>query len=83
LRRKRTEPTMDQLWVMMATLIAFIEANYDDPWDYYREFEAGAKRQNDLFRKIEAFRRDPANFAAILAASPDAAKAMGRGVVKQ
>jgi hypothetical protein len=79
--RKRTEPTMDQLWVMMATLIAFIEANYDDPWAYFHEFDNGD--QAALFRKLEAFRRDPANFAAILAASPDAAKSIGRGVVKQ
>jgi hypothetical protein len=77
------KPTMDQLWVMMATLIAFIEANYDDPWDYYREFEAGGKRQKRLFRKLEAFRLDPANTAAIVAASPAAAVSLGRGETKQ
>ena len=81
--KKRREPTMDQLWVMMATLIAFIEASYDDPWDYYREFEAGEKRKKALIRELEAFRLDPANAAAIVAASPAAAVSLGRGAIKQ
>ena len=77
------EPTMDQLWVWVATLIAFVEANYDNPWDYYREFEASEKRRKALFRRLEAFRLDPANAAAIVAAAPAAAQSLGRGATKQ
>ena len=80
---KKREPTMDELWVMMATLIAFIEANYDDPWDYYREFEASATLKKALFRRLEAFRLDPANTAPIVAAAPIAAQSLGRGATKQ
>jgi hypothetical protein len=81
--KKKPELTNDQLWVMMATLIAFIEANYDDPWDYYREYEGGRTRQKALFRRIEAFRLDPDNEAAIVAAAPAAAQSLGRGATKQ
>ena len=66
---KKREPTMDELWVMMATLIAFIEAS--------------ATLKKALFRRLEAFRLDPANTAAIVAAAPAAAQSLGRGATKQ
>jgi hypothetical protein len=80
---RKCELTSDLLWVMMATLIAFIEANYDDPWDYYREYEASAKRRRALIKRVEAFRLDPENEAAIVAAAPAAAQSIGRGATKQ
>ena len=79
----KCEFTSDVLWVMMATLIAFIEANYDDPWDYYREYEASARRRKALIKRVEAFRLDPENLAAIVAAAPAAAQSLGRGATKQ
>ena len=79
----KLELTSDVLWVMMATLIAFIEAKYDDPWDYYREYYASAKRRKALVKRVEAFRLDPENEAAIIAAAPAAAQSIGRGATRQ
>ena len=78
--KARTEPTMGELWVMMATILAFQKANQIDPIDYFREFARNEKR---LFRKIEAFRQDPANRDAIIAEHREAAKQIGRGETKQ
>lgn len=79
-KKARTEATMGELWVMMATILAFQKANDLDPADYFREFLRDEKR---LFRRIEAFLRDDENRPAIFAEVEEAAKQIGRGVTKQ
>ena len=79
-KKVRTEPTMGELWVMMATVLAFQKAHDLDPADYFRAF---LRNEKALFRRIEAFRRDPANRTAIFAEHRQAAELIGRGVTKQ
>ena len=79
-KKKRVEPTMDELWVLVATVLAFMKANGIAPVDYSREF---ARNQKGLFRKIEAFRRDPANQVAITREAAEAAEHIGRGETRQ
>ena len=80
LSKKKGEPTMGDLWVMTATVLAFMKANDIAPVDYFREY---ARNQKRLFRKIEAFRLNPANRDAIVAEHRTAAEQIGRGVTKQ
>jgi hypothetical protein len=78
--KKKAEATMDQLWVMTATVLAFQKANEMASVEYFREF---ARDKKGLFRKVEAFRRDPANREAIIAERRAAAEQIGRGATKQ
>ena len=78
--KKKREPTMAELWVMMATVLAFQKAHGMEPFEYFRDFARNEKR---LFRKIEAFRRDPANREAIIAEHREAAKQIGLRATKQ
>ena len=79
-KKKKREPTMGELWVMMATVLAFQKAHGMGPFEYFSDFARNEKR---LFRKIEAFRRDPANREAIIAEHREAAKQIGLRATKQ
>jgi hypothetical protein len=73
-------PTMGEVWVMMATLLAFQKAHGLSDEDY---FSAAVKDWKKMYRKVDAFRLDPANKAAIVAEHAEAAKMIGyRGVTK-
>ena len=74
------EPTMDELWVMVATILAFKKAHKLSERDYLRQFLKGKKGG---FKQVDAFRRDPANRAAILSECIEAAAAIGRGTTRQ
>jgi hypothetical protein len=76
----KRELTMDELWVMIATILAFQKANELDRADYFREFFRDEKQ---LFRRIDAFQRDPANWDAIIAERSTAAAELGYGMTKQ
>jgi hypothetical protein len=76
----KRELTMDELWVMTATIMAFQKVNEIDRADFCREFLRDEKR---LFRRIEAFGRDPANRDAIFAERSAAAAELGHGMTKQ
>ena len=71
---------MDELWVLVATVLAFMKANEIAPADYFREF---ARDKKTLFRKIEAFRLDPANRVAITREAAEAAEHIRRGETRQ
>ena len=79
-KKARAEPTMGELWVAMAMILAFQKAHEMEPIEYFRE---AARDWEGLVRKLEAFRRDPANEAAIFAEALTAAKQIGRGETKQ
>jgi hypothetical protein len=79
--KKKAEPTMDELWVMAATILAFKKAHKLSDRACLRQFERGKK--GTLFERVDAFRRDPANRAAILLECVEAAEAIGRGATKQ
>lgn len=79
--RKKTQPTptMGEVWVMMATTLAFQKAHNLSDEDYF----SALKDWKKMFRKLDAFRLDPANKAAIVAEHAEAAKLIGyRGVTK-
>ena len=78
--KKKVEPTMDELWVLAATILAFKKAHQLSDRAYLHEFLGD---QAALFRMLDAFRRDPANRDAILAECVEAAEAIGRGAPRQ
>jgi hypothetical protein len=78
--KKKDYPTMGDLWVMAATVLAFQKAHKLSTRVYLRQFD---KDRRKLFRKIEAFRRDPANRDAIIAEHRAAAEQIGLRATKQ
>jgi hypothetical protein len=79
-KKKKREPTMNELWVMTAVALAFMKEHEIAPVDYFRQYFADQRR---LFRKLDAFQRDPKNHDAIMAERVEAARVIGRGETKQ